>query len=308
MKIKYLLDPFISVVILLFLLGGVVLISSVYSGNVVRSGTVPLSSEEGQVARSFKEIIVSLDEGDVIWVDYSPDSVRCTVSLDNESHIIEEGERYEVREDGFYAIRFELSGEARLKYKVHKEGYDQGESLIYFSAIPVVLGIFLFTYWYKVVDKSEMSDDEFVGTGEALKWKGPMGYRGEKEVVDLEPSHRYLAVPLSCSLASLTTFLFWTEIRSVFLIIGESSLSFCCGWAILPAIVGYFSGFLVSPSQGVSAPEGVGGLVGGLLATALVAPAHVMVAAAGSSPLIIGVYSVLCYGYITGAISYGITH
>ncbi|MFO7991356.1 MAG: hypothetical protein R6U61_03560 [Thermoplasmata archaeon] len=306
MKIKYLLDPFISVVILLFLLGGVVVISSVYSGNVVRSGTVPLSSQEGQVARPYKEIIVFLDEGDVIWVEYSPDPVRCTISL-NESHVLEEGERYQVQEDGFHTIRFEYAGEVRLRYEVHKEGYDQGEDLIYFSAIPLSLGIILLIYWYKIVDKSEMSDDEFVGTGEALKWRGPMGY-GKEEGVDREPGHRYLAVPISCSIASLFTFLSWTDIRSVFLIIGESSLTFCCGWVILPAIVGYISGFLVSPSQGVSAPEGIGGLVGGLLATALVAPAHVMVVTAGSNPLIIGVYSLLCYGYITGAITYSIVH
>lgn len=305
-------DPVVAGIILCLLLSGIVFTAFLFrapgmGSDIWSSGDVSLSPDEKQIARENFTTQVRLEEGEVIWIDYEPESVSCIINHSGRTRL-DSGEKFTVNEDGNYVVRFESRREVRLHYEIHKEGYKRGS--ISFSILPLIPASLLFTLWYYMRDRAEYEEDEeFSAEEEAFEWGGVFGEEEVKLEVS-EPQERnlsYLVVPFMTLPASLLTYYLWQDIHSVFLLLGPSRLSFCCGWAVFPLITAFFSGMLISSSSKLLSSEAIAGLTGALFGSIFAAGAHIFVVYYGSYVLLAGLYGAFTIFYLTAVLEYRVT-
>jgi len=314
MVLKYLRDPLLAVAVLCLALIPVMASASLMSGDVWRSGSKSMSSDPGQVAPSSYSTMVTLEEGDVIWIEYEPEKLTCVIQYSDGDggglgEYLDSEERYSVTEDGTYTVTFRTETTARLKYEIHKEGFDQGEHMIYLYPIPLVGAAALIIYWYQSREKPAFKDQEVRGDEEAFQWEGPWGTESKSvgEKISEKARWSFLVVPIATIPPSLITFYFWEQIYSIFLIVGESPLAVCCGWVLLTPIVAFLSGISVSSGDGMVGPESWGGFTGAMIGCGFATAAHLVVNSAGAPLIISGVYAVASIFYLTLVICYQVS-
>lgn len=312
MALKHLRDPFLAVVVLCLALIPVMASASLMSGDVWRSGSKSLSTDPGQVAPSSYSILLTMEEGDVIWVDYEPERLTCSIENTTDEVVLEyldSDEHYEIPEDGIYTLTFQTETKARLDYEVHKEGYNQGGHIIYLTPLPIVGAVAVFIYWHLKGEKDDYKPQKVSGKEEAFDWKGPWGLEPKRgNGSEYEGSRwSFLVVPISTLPMSFITYYFWQDIYSVFLIIGESPLAVCCGWVLLVPVTAFLSGSLVSTTDEMFGPESWGGFTGALIGCGFATAAHLVVTSAGAPLLISGIYAVMGIFYLTLVICYQVS-
>ncbi len=312
MALRYLRDPLLAVAILCLALIPVMASASLMSGDVWRSGNKSLSSDPGQVAPRSYSTMITLEEGDVIWIDYEPEKLSCLIQPSDDDgfgEYLDSEERYEIPEDGTYTVTFRTETTARLKYEIHKEGFDQGENMVYLFPVTIAGAAGLVFYWYQKREKSDLKSIEVRGDEEAFRWKGPWGTesKGVPEEISEKMNWSFMVVPIATIPPSLITFYFWEQIYSIFLIVGESPLAVCCGWVLLTPIVAFISGISVSSGDGMVGPESWGGFTGAMVGCGFATAAHLIVTSAGAPLLISGIYAVAGIFYLTLVICYQVS-